>query len=86
MGWVTKPLLSQILDVAGLEPASVFQHFADTRVQARIDAARQESQTLGVPGTPFFTIGRTHGAQTSLQVRSLDPPEFETAIAQALRS
>ena len=85
-GWVTKPLLSRILDVAGLEPALVFQHVAGARVQARIDAARQESQTLGVPGTPFFTIGRTRGAQAPLQVQSLDPPEFETAIAQALRS
>jgi protein-disulfide isomerase len=85
-GWVTKPLLSQILDVAGLEPASVLQHLDDPRVQARIDAAQRESQTVGVPGTPFFTVGRTGGPQTPLQVRSLASPEFETAIAKALRS
>jgi len=39
-----------------------------------------------VPGTPFFTIGRTRGVQTPLQVQSLDPSEFEAAIAKALRS
>jgi protein-disulfide isomerase len=85
-GWVTSPLLHRVFDVAGLEPALALRQLADPRVTARIESARQESQRVGVPGTPYFTIGRTRGPQAALQLRSLDAPEFEAAIARTLGS
>jgi hypothetical protein len=79
-GWVTDPLLRLVLDSSGLEPAAVLGQVDDPRVNARIAGA----QRLGVPGTPFFSLGRTGGTLDTLRVTSLEPPEFEAAIAKVL--
>jgi hypothetical protein len=85
-GWVTDPLLRLVLDSSGLEPAAVLRQVDDPRVNARIAGAQQEAQRLGVPGTPFFSLGRTGGTLNTLRVTSLESPEFEAAIAKVLRA
>jgi protein-disulfide isomerase len=83
-GWVSDGLLRGVVESAGLEPAIVLRQASDPRVAHQVALAAQEARTLGVPGTPFFTIGRTGAAQSALQVQSLAPPEFVAAIQKAL--
>jgi protein-disulfide isomerase len=83
-GWVTEPLLRLVLDTAGLEPAAVLRQVDEPLVSSRIASAAREAQQLGVPGTPFFRLGPTGRTLTTLTVTSLDPPEFEAAIAKVL--
>jgi protein-disulfide isomerase len=79
-GWVTDPLLRRVVLASGADVATVFSRTDRPRIDAEMRRAQQDATELGVPGTPYFAIGRTGQSLRRLEVRSLDPAEFESAI------
>ena len=80
-GWVSEELLGQIAaEVPGLDPE---QFAADRQLQeldGEIAEAQAQATLAGVHGTPSFELGRTGGHVEPLEVTSLAPDQFRTAI------
>ena len=80
-GWVSEELLGQIAaEVPGLDPE---QFAADRQLQeldSEIAEAQAQATLAGVHGTPSFELGRTGGHLEPLEVTSLAPDQFRTAI------
>jgi protein-disulfide isomerase len=84
-GWVTGPLLRSVVLASGADVARVFARTDAPSIDAQLGRARAEATRFGIPGTPYFAIGRTGSAPRPLEVSSLDPGEFEQAIQGLLR-
>lgn len=79
-----RPMLHSILEAAinaGLDAETLGHQMHQSTVQTRLAETRSAAETLGIFGTPSFTIGRTLaiGAMDSDQIDELVNAERETA-------
>jgi protein-disulfide isomerase len=79
-GWVTEAMLAEISSRAGLDYKAVVAARSGPDVARTISRDARYARAAGVPGTPFFELGRTHGTHAPVAVRSLGPEGLRPAI------
>lgn len=79
-GWVTEPLLLAVGRGAGIDAERMLADSDSPSVDRELAAAEASAKAVGVPGTPFFTVGPTGGTLEPLQVSSLDAQTFRDAL------
>lgn len=86
-GYVTDAFLRRIGGgVAGLNVARAMNDRGLPQVQRLLDEAQTQWTTNGFSGTPSFLLGPTGGRLNALNVTSLGPADFTTAIGKLLAS
>jgi protein-disulfide isomerase len=78
-GWVTDDLLRSLAAV-GVVP----DRMSSPWVERQRTAAAKLAQAAGVPGTPYFEVGRTGGPLRPLQVPALDAASFTSELDRLL--
>ena len=79
-GWVTEPLLLALGRGAGIDAERMLADADSPSVDRELADAEASAKAVGVPGTPFFTVGPTGGTLEPLQVTSLDAETFRAAL------
>ena len=82
-GWVSDALLRSF-DGPGLDTQRMLESTQSPWVERQLAAAGRAAERAGVPGTPFFQVGRTGGALTPLRVRALDADTFRRELDRLL--
>lgn len=72
-GWVTEEVLRSFGE-QGVDTEQMLGGTHSAWVERQLAAARTAATAAGVPGTPFFQVGRTGEALQQLQVQTLDDP------------
>jgi protein-disulfide isomerase len=84
-GWVTDDFLRAVGEaVPGLDVDRMLADGDSEDTTAAIEEAAASAQASGVQGTPAFEIGETGGELSRLEITSLGPQEFRTAIDRLL--
>jgi protein-disulfide isomerase len=84
-GYVTDDFLRRIGDgVKGLDVDRAMNDRGLPDVQRAMNEAQTEWQTNGFTGTPSFLLGPTGGRLEALQIRTLEPSGFTSAIDKVL--
>jgi protein-disulfide isomerase len=84
-GYVTDDFLRKIgSGVSGLNVTRAMNDRGLPDVQRAMNEAQTDWQANGFSGTPSFLIGSTGGKLTALDVKTLGPSGFESAIDKAL--
>jgi protein-disulfide isomerase len=84
-GYVTDDFLRRIGGgVRGLDVDKAMNDRGLPRVQAMMNDAQTQWQTNGFSGTPSFLGGPTGGRLDAVNVKSLGPGDYTTAIDKAL--
>jgi protein-disulfide isomerase len=78
-GWVTDDLLQSLAPI-GVDMARLSSRW----VERERAAAARLAQTAGVPGTPYFQVGKDGGPLRPLGVRSLDAGAFTAELDRLL--
>ena len=84
-GWITLPVIRAAAREVGADPAKLVKDADSKAVTAQLQQAANEAQSLGVGGTPTFAIQKTLGPVQQLNVSSLDPDSFTSALDSALQ-
>ena len=84
-GWITVPVIRASAKEVGADPAEVVKDADSKAVTAQLQLAANDAQSLGVGGTPTFAIQKTLGPVQQLNVSSLDPDSFTSALDSALQ-
>ena len=84
-GWITLPVIRAAAREVGANPAKLVKDADSKAVTAQLQQAGSEAQTLGVGGTPTFAIQKTLGPVQQLNVSSLEPDAFTSALDSALQ-
>lgn len=79
-GWVTEALLLELGRGAGIDAERMLADSDSPSVDRELADAEASARAVGVPGTPFFTVGPTGGTLEPLQVGSLDADSFRAAL------
>jgi protein-disulfide isomerase len=84
-GWVTDPLIDEILaQVPGLDAEKVKADALTSAVTSQVVAAQAQGEKLKVPGTPSFYVGIGPEPVYKIEPRSFSPSEFRPALDDAL--
>jgi protein-disulfide isomerase len=84
-GWVTDDFLRAVgAEVPGLDVDRMMEERSSAAVGSSIDETAVEAQSAGISGTPSFLLGPTGGELSPLEVSSLGPEEFRSAIDELL--
>jgi protein-disulfide isomerase len=84
-GWVTDDFLRSVGEaVPGLDVDAMLAGRDSEAVTRAIAEAAAAANAAGVTGTPSFELGKTGGTLSPLEVSSLGPAEFKTAIDRLL--
>jgi protein-disulfide isomerase len=85
-GWVTDDLLRDVgAAVPGLDADRMLDERGSASIGASIDETAVGAHAAGISGTPSFLLGPTGGKLSPLEVTSLEPDEFRTAIDKLLQ-
>ncbi len=86
-GWVTESLLQSVgTATPGLDVEQMLSDRGSADVDREVEVARRAAQAAGVPGTPYFQLGRTGGTLRHLDLKELDAAPFRAAIERLLVS
>jgi protein-disulfide isomerase len=84
-GYVTDDFLRSVgSGVRGLDVERAMEDRGLPEIQRQLDEAQTEWQTAGFTGTPSFLLGPTDGRLDALEIQTLAPEEFTTAIDRVL--
>lgn len=82
-GWVSEELLGSF-GGTGLDTQRMLAGTQSPWVERELAAAQKAADLAGVPGTPYFRIGRTGAALVPLQVAELDADTFRRELDRLL--
>jgi protein-disulfide isomerase len=86
-GWVTEDLIKAVgTAVPGLDVQKMLSDRQTQLVTDAIAVSGQRGQFDGVDHTPWFEVGKTGGATTTLEVSSLDPSAFSPTLDRLLNT
>jgi len=83
--WITLGVIREAAREVGLAPAKVITAADSKAVDTKLTEAAKVARSYGINGTPTFALQKPLGAFEQLQVSSLDPAGFTSALDQALR-
>lgn len=84
-GYVTDDFLRKIgSEIQGFDIDRAFTHAQSEEALRTLAASHSQAEKFGIDSTPSFTIGRTGGKQRVLDVTSLAPSFFGSAIQREL--
>lgn len=84
-GWVTDDLLRTVGEaVPGLDVERMLEEMTSGAVEQRMEEAARAAQEIGVPGTPFFQLGRTGEQLLPLPVEGHGADAFRPEIDRLL--
>jgi len=84
-GWITESLVTDVARAAGANPAKVKAAMQSKAVTDAMKQAATEANDLGVQGTPTFFVQRPPALPVQLQITSLDPSAFSSALEATLQ-
>jgi protein-disulfide isomerase len=84
-GWISDPVLRDAAAVAGADPGALMAAAGSSSVQRQLDAAARQATAFHVDHTPDFVVVRPPQQPVTLQLNSLDPGAFASALDAALR-
>jgi protein-disulfide isomerase len=84
-GWITLPVVKDAAREIGANVTKLVADMKSDAVLSQIGASSKLANQLGIQGTPTFAIQRPLGTLQQLQVSSLEPSEFSSALDQALQ-
>ena len=83
--WVTEDFLRSVgAAVPGLDVDAMMDAAGSDEVTAAMSKSQSSAAADRINSTPSFLLGETGGQLTRLEVSSLGPDEFKTAIDQLL--
>lgn len=84
-GWISDSALRDAAAVAGADPGKLISAAGSAGVQQLLNAAAQQATAFHVDHTPDFVVVRPLAQPATLQLSSLDPGAFASALDAALR-
>jgi protein-disulfide isomerase len=83
--WITLAVIREAATSVHANAAKLIKDADSKAVTAALNAAEKERQSYGINATPAFAIQRQLGTLQPLQVTSLEPDGFTTALTAALQ-
>jgi protein-disulfide isomerase len=84
-GWITDAVISEAAASVGANDAKIRAAAPTAAVTAQLYTAARQASIDRVQGTPTFVLQRPPSLPQQLNVTSLDPATFESALAAALQ-
>jgi predicted DsbA family dithiol-disulfide isomerase len=83
-GYATDDFLTEIAQVAGVEPGAALRAVNQNEYERELQAAEAEARAAGVSGTPTFVVEGRGRSPRTFQVRELTLEAFEQALGPEL--